>query len=301
MVDRHGSSFRSTSSSCSATTCTAARAREDFVTKFETPYKALLDAGVKFYAALGNHDEQSNRFYKPWNMNGERYYTYNEGARPLLRARHRLHGSASSSSGSSSELRSSNDDWKIVYFHHPLYSSAGRHGSEIDLRLVLEPLFVKYGVNVVFSGHDHIYERIKPQKGIYYFVVGSAGQAAQGRPAAIGLTAAGFDRTSRSCWSRSTKTRCRSRRSRGPARRRFRHAAPQQEKPQARAGRRTQPGTRASSLSLLAPAEPDPHAAVHQARRADRRRAASRRSTPRPAGSARRRTPRSSCRARATP
>ena len=50
----------------------------------------------------------------------------------------------------------------------------GRHGSEVDLRLVLEPLFIKYGVNVVFSGHDHVYERIKPQKGIYYFVSGSA-------------------------------------------------------------------------------------------------------------------------------
>ena len=42
--------------------------------------------------------------------------------------------------------------------------------------LILEPLFVQYGVNVVYSGHDHIYERIKPQKGIYYFVSGSAGQ-----------------------------------------------------------------------------------------------------------------------------
>jgi hypothetical protein len=35
---------------------------------------------------------------------------------------------------------------------------------------------VKYGVSVVFTGHDHIYERIKPQNGIQYFVVGSGGQ-----------------------------------------------------------------------------------------------------------------------------
>ena len=44
------------------------------------------------------------------------------------------------------------------------------------MRVTLEPLFVKYGVNVVYSGHDHVYERLKPQKGIYYFVSGSAGQ-----------------------------------------------------------------------------------------------------------------------------
>ena len=49
---------------------------QDFLQKFEMPYKPMLDAGVKFYAALGNHDDPSHRFYKLWNMDGERYYTY---------------------------------------------------------------------------------------------------------------------------------------------------------------------------------------------------------------------------------
>src|SRR5688500_16447260 len=48
----------------------------DFEKKFERPYKPLLDAGVKFYAALGNHDDPNQRFYKPFNMNGERYYSF---------------------------------------------------------------------------------------------------------------------------------------------------------------------------------------------------------------------------------
>ena len=49
------------------------REREgDYESKFERPYKPLLDAGVKFYASLGNHDEPDQRFYKPFNMNGER-------------------------------------------------------------------------------------------------------------------------------------------------------------------------------------------------------------------------------------
>jgi predicted phosphodiesterase len=164
----------------------------DFVLKFEQPYKTLLDGGVKFYAALGNHDLQSNRLYKPWNMNGERYYTYSKKNvrffvldsdyldRPQLEWVER-------------ELQKANDDWKVVYFHHPLYSSGGRHGSEVDLRTILEPLFVKYGVNVVFSGHDHVYERIKPQKGIYYFVTGSAGQLRRGDLRKSELTDVGFD------------------------------------------------------------------------------------------------------------
>jgi len=44
----------------------------DYEREFEIPYKALLDAGVKFYASLGNHDNPNERLYKPFNMNGER-------------------------------------------------------------------------------------------------------------------------------------------------------------------------------------------------------------------------------------
>jgi len=77
------------------------------------------------------------------------------------------------------ELAASGSDWKIAYFHHPLYSSGGTHGSDSGLRERLEPLFLKYGVDVVLSGHDHFYERIKPQQGITYFVVGSGGQLAK--------------------------------------------------------------------------------------------------------------------------
>jgi hypothetical protein len=59
---------------------------------------------------------------------------------------------------------------------------------------VLEPLFIKYNVSVVFTGHDHFYERVKPQKGITYFVVGSGGQLRRGNiDSKSGLTAAGND------------------------------------------------------------------------------------------------------------
>jgi calcineurin-like phosphoesterase family protein len=165
---------------------------QDFVTKFELPYKTLLDAGVKFYAALGNHDNQENRFYKPWNMNGERYYTYSKKhVRFFVLDSDYL--DRKQLDWIDNELRGSNDEWKVVYFHHPLYSSGGRHGSETDLRVILEPMFIKYGVNAVFSGHDHIYERLKPQNDIYYFVSGSAGQLRPGDLKRSALTAAGYD------------------------------------------------------------------------------------------------------------
>src|SRR6185369_12132313 len=49
---------------------------KDFRKKFETPYKPLLDSGMKFYATLGNHDNPNEHFYQSWNMKGERFYTF---------------------------------------------------------------------------------------------------------------------------------------------------------------------------------------------------------------------------------
>ena len=62
----------------------------------------------------------------------------------------------------------------MAYFHHPFYSS-GWEGSSPWLRGPWEPLFKQYGVNVVFNGHDHDYERISPQGGITYCVTGGGG------------------------------------------------------------------------------------------------------------------------------
>jgi 3',5'-cyclic AMP phosphodiesterase CpdA len=92
------------------------------------------------------------------------------------------------------ELKASSSDWKIAVFHEPIYSSGGMHGSDLSLRKVLEPFFVKYNVSVAFSGHDHFYERVKPQQGIAYFVVGSGGELRKGDiDRKSGLTAKGFD------------------------------------------------------------------------------------------------------------
>jgi predicted MPP superfamily phosphohydrolase len=164
----------------------------DFVQKFERPYKSLLDAGVKFYASLGNHDKTGNDAYKLFNMGGERYYTYGRNnVRFLVLDSNDL--DPLQLVWLENGLRNAREAWKIAYFHHPLYSDGGRHGSEVELRVRLEPLFVKYGVNVVYSGHDHIYERVRPQKGIYYFVSGAAGELRQGDLKRSINTAAGFD------------------------------------------------------------------------------------------------------------
>ncbi len=66
------------------------------------------------------------------------------------------------------------------------------HGSAIELRSLIEPLFIKYRVDVVFSGHDHVYECVKSEKGIYYFNEGSSGQLRHDGLAPKGITDRGF-------------------------------------------------------------------------------------------------------------
>ena len=165
----------------------------DFRSKFELPYKPLLDAGVKFYASLGNHDSTTQRVYKPFNMDGKQYYTYKKGNAQFF-ALDSNYMTPEQLAWLEQELKGSNADWKIAYFHHPLYSSAMFHGSALELREVLEPLFVRYGVQAVFAGHEHVYERVKPQHGITYFIEGAAGQLRKSNLAKRDpLTAAGFD------------------------------------------------------------------------------------------------------------
>ncbi len=167
---------------------------KDYQKKFEIPYKPLLDGGVTFYAALGNHDDPNQRLYKPFNMNGERYYSIKpERASARFFAIDSNYIDDKQLQWLDKELAASGSDWKIAFFHHPLYSSGGTHGSADLQRDKLEPIFVKHGVNVVLNGHEHFYERVKPQKGIAYFILGSSAKVRRGDLTRTALTAKGWD------------------------------------------------------------------------------------------------------------
>ena len=168
------------------------KSQQDFERKFELPYKPLLDAGVKFYASIGNHDNPNERLYKPFNMGGARYYSFKKEMPLSLR-------------------------WTATIWIRPSWTGwrdnckprtrSGRSASSItrctqtegvtdrilDLRAVLTPLFEKYGVNVALSGHDHVYERIKPENGTYYFVLGNSGELRYHNLKPSADMAAGFD------------------------------------------------------------------------------------------------------------
>jgi hypothetical protein len=151
----------------------------DFKTEFEDVYKELLDDDVKFYATLGNHDDANQRFYENFNMNGEEYYVFKKGNVSFY-SLNSNYMDRRQLKWMEEKLAKDTSEWKVCFFHHPPYSSGGKHGSAEELRKVVEPIFLKYGVSVVFAGHEHFYERIKPQKGVYYFISGAGGKLREG-------------------------------------------------------------------------------------------------------------------------
>lgn len=153
---------------------------------FEEPYKDLLAAGVQFYATLGNHDIikglefQTN--YKNFNMGGKRYYNFAKQSKDSKENLIEFFALDSNLvddkqlSWLDQSLKASQAKWKVAFGHHSIYSSARMHRAYTKLRAQLEPLYVKYGVNAVFAGHSHCYERTKPQQGVQYFTEGASGE-----------------------------------------------------------------------------------------------------------------------------
>jgi len=156
--------------------------RREFIDRFEP----LLSRGVPFFASLGNHD--LDHYDSPafsigvpeFHMAGRRYYAVSLSSSVEVF----LIDSTSIEQGGlgddqvawlSAALTSSEADVKIAVMHHPIYGFSGPQIASESRRALLEPLFIEHGVALVFQGHQHIYERLAPQNGIHYFIVGAGG------------------------------------------------------------------------------------------------------------------------------
>jgi Calcineurin-like phosphoesterase len=175
---------------------------DDYRKKFEEPYRDLLDDGVKFYAALGNHDDPREVDYPLFHMNGQRYYSFSPPEDLLAKiATHVEFFALDSNNLDRTQLRwlderlaKSKAAWKVCFFHHPLHTSGRYRTSSMWYRYQLEPVLVAHGVDVAFSGHEHFYERTQIEDGIQYFVSGGAGSLRSGDAAPASGIARTFDR-----------------------------------------------------------------------------------------------------------
>lgn len=156
-----------------------------FIKHFEKPFEDMIRAEVPFFATLGNHDVEDRRDhqlkYDLFNMKNQDYYLLNKhnGLVDFFML-DSTNFTKEQEMWLIDKLGNSKAKWKMACFHHPLYSSGKKHGSDKDLRKTVEPIFQSYGVKIVFSGHDHFYERLHLQRGIQYFVTGGGGKLRTG-------------------------------------------------------------------------------------------------------------------------
>ncbi len=150
---------------------------DDYTNEFSIPYKQLLDRGVKFYAALGNHDRNLEIHFKPFNMGDRDRYTFEQGNARFAALNTNQSTDPEQIKWLDSAFTDAGDKWRIAFFHHPLYTS-GQHAAESRdvIRPALEAALVRSRINVVLAGHDHLYLRVRPQKGITHFVSGGGGR-----------------------------------------------------------------------------------------------------------------------------
>jgi len=157
--------------------------QKDYTEKYFTPYKALGARTVAF-PSLGNHDMRSDgvaylkNFFLPTNnpKKDEKYYSFDYGDVHFVALDSTAKFGPTTEQGIwlEADLAKTLQPWKVVYFHHAVYSS-GRHGSSLGRRADLAPTMVKYGVDLVLTGHDHHYERTKSIDGTVYIVTGGGG------------------------------------------------------------------------------------------------------------------------------
>jgi acid phosphatase len=154
---------------------------------FERPYQDLLKQGVKFQACLGNHDIRTDNGdpqvrYPGFNMNGRRYYTFRrQGIQFFALDTNNNADWQNQLPWLEKELSNSNAPWKVVFGHHPIYSS-GVYGSNQAFIKTFTPLFRKYGVQLYINGHEHSYERTRAIDGTTYLTCGAgAGNRPVGR------------------------------------------------------------------------------------------------------------------------
>jgi predicted phosphodiesterase len=143
---------------------------------------------TSLFGVLGNHEGNSQNYFDAFHLPGnERWYSFDYGNAHLVALE--IDGDYGDYAPGSPQLLWLENDlahtdqfWKIVFFHTPPYSS-GSHGGDSDAlaaRAALEPVFMRYGVDLVFNGHDHDYER-SVANGIVYIVAGGGGAPLHGQ------------------------------------------------------------------------------------------------------------------------
>lgn len=155
------------------------RKQSDWDTFFKTTNTFMKD--IPLYPSPGNHEQDSSLYFQyfslPRNGDNERYYsfTYSNVLFVVIDSNAPYYMLADQKNFVKKVLSESRDsDFRVVMFHHPLYSSSRREPN-LSHRQIYIPIFKKYKVDLVLNGHDHFYERSEDGSGIEYVITGGGG------------------------------------------------------------------------------------------------------------------------------
>jgi acid phosphatase type 7 len=157
--------------------------------RYFAPYVELIRE-VPVFPVLGNHDVRKgdgaaflDNFHPPLGNPGstKRYYSFDWGDAHFVALDSELYYDDKGGSTEQQkaflerDLAATDRRWKVAFLHRSPYGSS-RHGGDERVRHDLAPIFAKHGVDLVFAGHDHVYERTVPIRGVTYVVSGGGGR-----------------------------------------------------------------------------------------------------------------------------
>ena len=134
---------------------------------------------------LGNHEENTPKYFEQFALPDPRqWYSFDYGNAHFIALTTEYSMTGEQLEWLEEDLASTDAMWKFVFYHKPMYSS-GSHGPTISVQNAWRDIFDKYHIDMVFNGHDHIYERSYPlfagevvnssDEGTIHIVTGGAG------------------------------------------------------------------------------------------------------------------------------
>ena len=139
------------------------------------PFAPVLSRGTELLAILGNHDVKQGKGLELIQALGmpRRWWSMQEGDVLFVGLDSTRVDSEAQRRWLAATLEETTARWKIVALHHPPYSG-GYQGSSLDARQAFSPIFERFGVQLVLSGHEHDYQRTVPIRGVTYVITGGA-------------------------------------------------------------------------------------------------------------------------------
>lgn len=139
------------------------------------PFGSVLDDKTALLAVLGNHDIRDDNGPAQASALGmpNEWYSHTIANTTIIALDSNQADEPEQRRWLEAELATVSTPWIIVMMHHSAYS-AGWHGNDATVIENFVPLFKRYEVDLVLSGHDHDYQRTNPINDVTYVVTGAA-------------------------------------------------------------------------------------------------------------------------------